>query len=70
VCVGNGLDGSTERVLGVALRSGGLLDLITRGGGEGRVDGQKKPTYIDMVERCNLHEIAVNRGRKPGGAVD
>lgn len=35
----------------------------TEGGG-----GEK--AYIYMLEWCNLHEIPVNRERKPGGAVD
>lgn len=32
-------------------------------------DAEKK-AYIYTVEWCNLHEIPVNRERKPGGAVD
>lgn len=31
--------------------------------------GEKK-AYICTVEWCNLHEIPVNRERKPSGAVD
>lgn len=38
-------------------------DIRSEGGG-----GEK--TYIYMLEWCNLHEIPVNRERKPGGAVD
>lgn len=32
--------------------------------------GGKKKAYIYTVEWCNLHEIPVNRERKPSGAVD
>ena len=32
--------------------------------------GGEKKAYIYTVEWCNLHEIPVNRERKPSGAVD
>lgn len=32
--------------------------------------GGLKKAYIYTVEWCNLHEIPVNRERKPSGAVD
>lgn len=38
---------------------------LTLGGG-----GKKRKAYIYTVEWCNLHEIPVNRERKPSGAVD